>query len=538
MIVKIANRWKGLLALGALVLAAAPAWGQVPEGGVVTHDNWWLPVQAAAESRLVDTMFSVIFVVTSVTMVAVFVVMTLFLIKYRHREGRRATFIHGNHQAEMIWTVTPAVILVVMGILSIRAWGQLRMNKPGPEVEATDIEVLAQQFQWNFRYPGKDGKFGTRDDIGTFDMSDQEKSPIIGTFYVPVDKPVRVHLMSKDVLHSFFLPNVRMKLDAVPGLRGDLWFTPTRVGRYDLACAELCGPQHYTMRGEMVVMSQEDYSAWLKERMSEIADLIGEEAEPSEEPKEAPEEEKKEPEKTEAKETPAAEPAKAPGSGEPVISELAEEGVIKGRVLFDGTPPRAKKVSVEADAHCKKAHPAGLETQSVKVKDGGLADVFVQIKSGLPKDGKWEVPGEPVVLNQEGCEYHPHVFGIMAGQPLKVVNNDSTNHNIHGFPKLNQQFNFSQAQKGMEKIVELGKPENFQIRCDVHNWMQSHAFVMPHPFFATTDESGSFEIKNVPPGTYVIEFWHESLGTRTAREVKIESGKGVTAEVTFAMKKK
>src|SRR5262249_51456035 len=158
----------------------------------------------------------------------------------------------------------------------------------------------------------------------------------------------------------------------------------------------------------------------------------------------------------------------------PKITETTEDGVIKGKIAFVGSPPKSRKVNVDVDAHCKKEHPQGLELQPVKVKDGGLADVFVHIKGGLPKDKKWDAPTEPVVLLQQGCEYHPHIIGVMAGQGVKVVNGDTTQHNIHGMPKLNQQFNFSQAQKGMEKVVELSKPEDFAIKCDVHNWMGAH----------------------------------------------------------------
>ncbi len=222
----------------------------------------------------------------------------------------------------------------------------------------------------------------------------------------------------------------------------------------------------------------------------------------------------------------------------------ADEGSIKGKVEFEGTPPKPRNMPVAADAHCAKAHPKGIDLQKVNVKDGGLADVFVQIKeSTLPKDKKWEVPkGEdgkprPVQLDQKGCEYHPHVFGIMVGQPLKVTNSDSTNHNIHGFPKKNSQFNFSQAQKGMEKLVELTKAEDFPIKCDVHNWMNAHAFVMTHPFFCVSDAEGKFEIKDVPPGTYDVEFWHETLGTKTVKGVKVEAGKPATAEAKFSAKK-
>lgn len=219
---------------------------------------------------------------------------------------------------------------------------------------------------------------------------------------------------------------------------------------------------------------------------------------------------------------------------------LAEDnGSIKGKISFEGTPQKPRKVAEMGDAHCKKEHPGGIELQPVKVKNGGLADVFVQIKSGLPKDKKWETPKEPVVLDQHGCEYRPHILGVMAGQGVKVINSDPTQHNIHGHPKANTPFNFSQSQKGMEKVVDLSKPENFAIKCDVHNWMSAHAFVMSHPFFATSDAEGNFEIKNVPPGTYDVELWHETLAPKgvLVKGVKVEAGKAANVAQKLMAKK-
>ena len=132
------------------------------------------------------------------------------------------------------------------------------------------------------------------------------------------------------------------------------------------------------------------------------------------------------------------------------------------------------------------------------------------------------------------------VIAVMVGQGIKVINEDPTNHNIHGFPKINQQFNFSQAQKGMEKVVNLGKAEDFKIKCDVHNWMGAHAFVMTHPFFAISDEEGNYEIKNVPPGTYDIKIWHETLAPKgiVKKGVKVEAGKAAQVDEKLKAAKK
>ncbi len=210
-----------------------------------------------------------------------------------------------------------------------------------------------------------------------------------------------------------------------------------------------------------------------------------------------------------------------------------ESDSITGRAVFDGKPPVQKPaVAQPPDPHCQKVHaktPILKEDMPLVGKDGGLKNVFVYVKTGLPKDKKWPVPKKPVELKQEGCHYIPHVFGVMAGQGVKVVNADPTNHNIHGLPKENKEFNFSQAQKGMEKIVELNKTEDFKIKCDVHAWMNAHCFVMDHPFFAVTDAEGKFAIKGLPAGEYEVVLSHETLGEQT-QKVKVEEGKATKVE--------
>lgn len=243
---------------------------------VVAVDSWWLPPNFSEHGGKIDAIFELIFWVTLITMIAVLAVLGWFLVKYRYRPGRKAVFIHGSHKLEMIWTITPAVMLVVMGILSIRVWADIRFDRPKPGEDVTEIEVLAQQFLWNVRYPGDDRRFGTPDDLGSFAPEDQEleKARIRNIIHVPVGKTVLIHLSSKDVLHSFFVPNMRQKLDAVPGLAGELWFKPTEPGRYEIACAELCGPQHYAMRGELIVMRPEDYKAWYEGEYAPIREVV------------------------------------------------------------------------------------------------------------------------------------------------------------------------------------------------------------------------------------------------------------------------
>jgi plastocyanin len=224
---------------------------------------------------------------------------------------------------------------------------------------------------------------------------------------------------------------------------------------------------------------------------------------------------------------------------------------IKGKVVFDGTPPKAQPLPpMKADPVCEKAHsnPQADQSTIVYTKAGNtIPYVFVYIKSGIK--GKYDAPSEPVVIDQKGCVYHPHVQGMMAGQPIQVKNDDPTNHNIHALPTKNGQFNFAQAQQGMTKDLKgndtFNKPEIMvKIKCDVHSWMSSYIGVVAHPFFSVTKshddasasdaEKGTFEIKNVPAGEYEVEAWHEVFG-KVTEKVTVKDGE--TKEITFKMKK-
>ena len=185
-------------------------------------------------------------------------------------------------------------------------------------------------------------------------------------------------------------------------------------------------------------------------------------------------------------------------------------GSIKGRVLVKGTPPAAVKAKVSADPHCQKEHPQGLERQDFEVSGGGLGQVLVYLKSGVK--GTFNAPAEPVLLDQKGCEYSPHLLAIQAGQPVKIRNSDPTLHNVHFRPAQNPEINIGQPRAGMESTRTVPKPEVLvPIGCDVHPWMRAHMAVLSHPFFAVSGEGGAFEIKGVPPGTYEVEARHPRL---------------------------
>ena len=149
----------------------------------------------------------------------------------------------------------PAVLLLFLAIYQMNAWADMKMRRP---VMKPTVEVVARQFEWRLRYPGPDGDLGTPDDLF-----------LVNDLHVPVDEDILVQLKSMDVLHSFFLPNLRVKQDAVPGMKIPVWFKASEVGQYDLVCAELCGWGHYKMKGRITIESREDFDAWLEAKYRE-----------------------------------------------------------------------------------------------------------------------------------------------------------------------------------------------------------------------------------------------------------------------------
>jgi hypothetical protein len=222
---------------------------------------------------------------------------------------------------------------------------------------------------------------------------------------------------------------------------------------------------------------------------------------------------------------PAAQPAK------PAAPAAGATASISGKVSFEGQPPPSEKVKVSADPKCLALHPQGLEKQPVKVKDGGLADVYVYVKS--PVGGSYPAPATPVVLDQNGCNYSPHIVALQVGQPLLIRNSDETLHNIHPRPKENAEFNIGQPRKGMESTKSFEKAElMIPVGCDVHPWMRSYISVAAHPFFAVTGEDGSFSIKDLPAGEYEVEAIHEKLGNQTGK-VTVKAGEAAKLDLAF-----
>jgi plastocyanin len=217
-----------------------------------------------------------------------------------------------------------------------------------------------------------------------------------------------------------------------------------------------------------------------------------------------------------------------------IFTAPALAGNVTGKVSFTGTPPTPQKIDMAADPVCAGQNANGLTTEDVIVNaDGTLQNVFVYVKEGL--EGKtFDVPQQPAVLDQKGCHYTPHVFGLQVGQPLQILNSDSTLHNVHGLPKKSKEFNLGMPLQGMKLNRKFDAPEIMvKFKCDVHPWMSAYAGVVPHPFYAVTGEAGSFEIKDLPPGNYVLEAWHEKYGTQT-QSVTVDEAGPKTVDFSFA----
>ena len=207
----------------------------------------------------------------------------------------------------------------------------------------------------------------------------------------------------------------------------------------------------------------------------------------------------------------------------------ATAGSITGRIAFAGTAPAPRPIRMNSDPNCTGTN----NTETVVVDgEGGLANVFVYVKDGLG-NLRFPVPATPVVLDQQGCRYTPRVLGIQVGQPLAIHNSDHTLHNVHGAAEVNREFNIGQPQAGVShthtfSTVEVMVP----FRCDVHRWMQAYVGVLDHPFYAVSAADGRFELKGLPPGTYTIEAWHETLGTQT-QTVTVGASESADAAFTF-----
>jgi cytochrome c oxidase subunit 2 len=230
---------------------------------------YWAPEAATVGAKKVDTLLNFIFYLTAVVFVLTQSVYIYYLVKYRKRPGSKAYYSHGNNKLEIIWTAIPTAIFLGLVIYSNRLWSEL--HSPPPE-GSVKVDVVSYQFGWDMRYAGADGQLGKvdvrsysvdnkfglvpDDAAGDDDFSSTE-------LVIPVNKPVHIYLHSRDVIHSFYVPQFRLYQAAVPGRTiAWVWFEPTRTGNFELACSQICGSGHYNMKAPIRVVSQEEFEKW------------------------------------------------------------------------------------------------------------------------------------------------------------------------------------------------------------------------------------------------------------------------------------
>ncbi len=235
-----------------------------------SRGRWWLPPVASAHGAAIDRLFNITLVVTGLVFVGVHLLLAWLIWRFAAHGTGRAAHWHEHRILELTYTIVPAVVLLVLISMGAVVWARIHSAPPS---DALVVDVRAEQFAWLARYPGPDGVFGRvdparinlRDNPMGLDPADPAGADDIVSreLHLVVDRPVRVRLRAKDVIHSFFIPQFRVKQDAVPGMTVETWFTPTKAGDYEIACAELCGVGHYVMRGNVKVESQQAFDAWL-----------------------------------------------------------------------------------------------------------------------------------------------------------------------------------------------------------------------------------------------------------------------------------
>ncbi|MBO0858629.1 MAG: cytochrome C oxidase subunit II [Chloracidobacterium sp.] len=247
--------------------------------GLFAWPKWRLPESVSAHSAAIDHQFKITLIVIGVGFALTHAALGFAVWRYRAKDRERSSHSSGNARVEIVLAAITAIVFIALAITGERVWAGLRLNRAEPN--AVKVEAVAQQFVWNFRYPGADGKFG-RVDPRLYNDADNSigarpgplgidpKDPagrddiVTTTMVAPVNRPISLTLRSKDVIHDFYVPALRLKQDAVPGMRININFTATREGRYEIACAELCGKFHYQMRAYLEVKSPRDYEEWLK----------------------------------------------------------------------------------------------------------------------------------------------------------------------------------------------------------------------------------------------------------------------------------
>ena len=234
--------------------------------------KWWFPEGISSHAPALDRQFLITIVVVGISFTAAQIGLGWMVWKYRDTGSStdRAVYSHGSNRLEVLWTVITAVVFITLGVMGQSVWASLRLNDAPPG--SYTVEVVAQQFQWNFHYAGKDNVFGRTDPsliddsalnfVGLDDTDPNAKDDsVTSALAIPVNRPVELRLRSKDVIHNFWVPPLRFKQDLVPGMEIKVHFTANKVGKYELACAELCGQLHFKMKSFMLVLPDEEHRA-------------------------------------------------------------------------------------------------------------------------------------------------------------------------------------------------------------------------------------------------------------------------------------
>ena len=249
--------------------------------------KWWLPEAISDHAPALDRQFMITIIVVGISFTAAQIALGWAVWKYRDtgKAADRAVYSHGSNRLEVLWTVITAVIFIALGVMGQSVWASLRLHDAPPG--SYTVEVVAQQFQWNFHYAGADGKFGRTDpsliDDGSLnfiglDPADAASGDdaVTAALAIPVNRPVELRLRSKDVIHNFWVPQLRFKQDLVPGMEIKIHFTANKVGKYELACAELCGQLHFKMKSFMLVLPEDELTALQKLPQEQFQTRMGE----------------------------------------------------------------------------------------------------------------------------------------------------------------------------------------------------------------------------------------------------------------------
>lgn len=252
-----------LLGIAIWLITIASVW-------MFVSGKWWFPESISTHGGAVDRQFMITIIVVGISFAAAQIGLGWVVWKFRdNADAQRAAYSHGNNRLEVVWTVVTAIIFISLGVMGQRVWASLHLHQP--PAGSLQVYVVAQQFSWNMHYAGTDKVFGRTDPnliddsalnyVGIDETDPNAKDDaVVSTLVIPANRPVELILRSKDVTHSFYVPQLRFKQDLVPGMNISVHFTATKVGKYELACAELCGMNHYKMKSFMLVLPENEFS--------------------------------------------------------------------------------------------------------------------------------------------------------------------------------------------------------------------------------------------------------------------------------------